>query len=110
MVHFKVPREHHEFSVEAMAMEDLEDLVGRGTEVANYIECACGGNMACSTCHVYVDPEWMERVGPPSEEEQDMIDLAHDPRENSRLGCQLVFDRKLDGIVLTLPDEINNMF
>lgn len=109
-VTFKVPRERHEFTLQAMEHDDLEDLVGRGTEVADFVECTCGGNMACSTCHVYVDPEWMERVGPPSEEEQDMLDHACDPRENSRLGCQLVFSRKMDGLVLTLPDEINNMF
>jgi ferredoxin len=109
-IHFKVPKERHEFTVEAMEHEDLEDLVGRGTEVANFIECTCGGNMACSTCHVYVDPAWMARVGSASDDEQDMLDLAFEPKDNSRLGCQLVFDKSMDGLTLTIPDSVNNMF
>ena len=78
--------------------------------MAEYIECACSGIAACSTCHVYVHPDWFERVGEPSEAELDMIDLAHEPSETSRLGCQLVLRPELDGMVLSMPDGANNIF
>ena len=140
------------------------------------LECACSGVMACSTCHVYVDSTWMERVGAPSESEhgsvlslapwwcrsslplaswgglsrllaalrsrnesnccigtneglrcsredrteppslrlptprQDMLDLAHEPRPSSRLGCQLELRPELEGMVVHMPNGANNLF
>jgi ferredoxin, 2Fe-2S len=71
------------------------------------IEGACGGSLACATCHVYVHPDWWARVLPPdgdlSDEENDMLDLAFDLREKSRLSCQIVIRDDLDGLVLALP-------
>ena len=74
------------------------------------LECACSGVMACSTCHVHVDAEWMVAVGSASEEEEDMLDLAYDRRDTSRLGCQLMLRPELDGLRLSLPAGANNMF
>jgi ferredoxin, 2Fe-2S len=73
------------------------------------LEGACEGCMACSTCHVYAAPEWVERLGPISEEEEDMLDLAFDVRETSRLGCQITMTKDLDGLVVTLPANHYNL-
>ncbi len=73
------------------------------------IEGACEGVMACSTCHVVVDPEWFPRLDPPSEEEQDLLDLAFGLTRTSRLGCQVVITEALDGLVVRLPAETRNL-
>ena len=73
------------------------------------IEGACEGSMACSTCHVIVDPAWFDRLEEPSEEEEDMLDLAFGLTQTSRLGCQLVMTEKLDGLIVRLPDQTHNM-
>lgn len=69
------------------------------------IEAECGGACACATCHVYVDEKWRERVGPPSEMEEDMLDFAFDVREESRLSCQIKVTEELDGLVVRTPDK-----
>jgi len=73
------------------------------------IEGACEGALACSTCHVIVDPQWIDRLPPPSEDEEDMLDLAFGLTRTSRLGCQITITEDLDGLVVRLPDEIRNM-
>jgi len=73
------------------------------------IEGACEGVMACSTCHVIVEPEWADRLKPPSTEEDDMLDLAWGVTKHSRLGCQIVLTDALDGLVVRLPKETRNM-
>ena len=127
---------------------------------ADHIECACNGLsvcfidrhiqlhsllffvQACSTCQVYIDEDWFERVGAPDEAgfithnllfvlpsysfdllitafcltqyfvcaELDMIDLAHEPTDFSRLGCQVILKPELDGLRVTIPGGANNMF
>lgn len=72
------------------------------------IEGACEGSMACSTCHVIVDPAFFDRMPELSEEEEYMLDLAWGVRPTSRLGCQIVVTDELDGMELTLPAETNN--
>ena len=67
------------------------------------IEGACEGSLACSTCHVIVDPEWFGKLAGPTEDEEDMLDLAFDLQETSRLGCQIVMSEALDGLVVKLP-------
>ena len=69
------------------------------------IEAECGGACACATCHVYVDDQWRERVGPPAEMEEDMLDFAFDVRELSRLSCQIKVTPELDGLVVRVPDK-----
>lgn len=69
------------------------------------IDAECGGNCACATCHVYVDPEWMERAGTPSEIEAAMLTVAYDPRPTSRLSCQITMTDALDGLVVEIPRQ-----
>jgi ferredoxin, 2Fe-2S len=67
------------------------------------IVAECGGSCSCATCHVYVDEAWVERVGPPTDEEADQLDAAFDVRPNSRLSCQITVIEELDGLVLRTP-------
>lgn len=72
------------------------------------IEGACEGSLACSTCHVIVDGEWFGRLAKPTEDEEDMLDLAFDLQETSRLGCQIIMTDALDGMVVKLPKGTRN--
>jgi 2Fe-2S ferredoxin len=72
------------------------------------IEGACEGSLACSTCHVIVDASWFEKLEQPTEDEEDMLDLAFDLQETSRLGCQLIMSDELDGLVVKLPAGTRN--
>jgi len=73
------------------------------------IEGACEGSMACSTCHVIVDEAWFEKLDEATEEEEDMLDLAFGLSRTSRLGCQIAMTPELDGLVVTLPEQTNNL-
>ena len=73
------------------------------------LEGACEGSLACSTCHVIVDSEDFERLAEPTEDEEDMLDLAFGLTRTSRLGCQIIMSNELDGLVVTLPAETRNM-
>jgi ferredoxin, 2Fe-2S len=72
------------------------------------IEGACEGSLACSTCHVIVDAAWFPKLVEPTEDEEDMLDLAFDLQETSRLGCQLIMTEALDGLVVKLPAGSRN--
>ncbi len=69
------------------------------------IDADCGGGMACATCHVYVKEEWFNKLDKPEDAEQDMIDMAFEPKKNSRLSCQLIVSDKLDGLIVTTPSK-----
>jgi 2Fe-2S ferredoxin len=73
------------------------------------IEGACEGSLACSTCHVIVDPRWYGRLEPASEEEEDMLDLAFNLTRSSRLGCQILITEELDGLTVQLPAATRNL-
>ncbi len=73
------------------------------------LEGACEGSLACSTCHVVVAPEWFDKLPPASEDEEDMLDLAFALARTSRLGCQIIMNKELDGLVVTLPPGSRNM-
>jgi 2Fe-2S ferredoxin len=73
------------------------------------IEGACEGSLACSTCHVIVDPQWYGRLPDASEDEEDMLDLAFGLTRTSRLGCQIVMTEALDGLTVTLPAATRNL-
>ncbi|MDA1091049.1 MAG: 2Fe-2S iron-sulfur cluster-binding protein [Proteobacteria bacterium] len=73
------------------------------------LEGACEGGMACSTCHVIVHEDWFLKLDPPSEEEEDMLDMAYDLTKTSRLGCQITMSAALDGIVVSLPRGHHNL-
>ncbi len=69
------------------------------------IEAECGGACACATCHLYVDEAWTGIVGGPEPMEEDMLDFAYDPRESSRLSCQIKVSDSLDGLIVHLPEQ-----
>ena len=69
------------------------------------IDADCGGSMACATCHVYVKEEWFNKLPKKEDGEEDMLDMAFEPKKNSRLSCQLMVSDQLDGLVINLPDE-----
>jgi ferredoxin, 2Fe-2S len=72
------------------------------------IEGACEGSLACSTCHVIVEPAWFEKLETPSEDEEDMLDLAFGLERTSRLGCQIRMTEALDGLTVRLPAGVRN--
>jgi 2Fe-2S ferredoxin len=73
------------------------------------IEGACEGSLACSTCHVIVDPAWSGKLAKATEDEEDMLDLAFGLERTSRLGCQIVITEALDGLVVRLPAATRNV-
>ena len=73
------------------------------------LEGACEGSLACSTCHVVIDPEWYDLLPEPTEDEEDMLDLAFGLTHTSRLGCQIILTPELDGITVKLPSATRNM-
>ncbi|KAG7358514.1 2Fe-2S ferredoxin [Nitzschia inconspicua] len=117
----ETPEEYEEalkraFPVEAMTGLSLTDVAKHGDgpgaqHLGESIECACAGIMACSTCHVIIDPKWFDKgiVDKPGESELDMLDLAYAPRRTSRLACQIVLDESMDGMVIRLPKGSNNL-
>ncbi len=73
------------------------------------LEGTCEGQMACSTCHVIVDPADFPKLPRASEDEEDMLDLAAGVTRTSRLACQIVLDESLDGLTIRIPGESHNM-
>ncbi|BFZ55023.1 mitochondrial matrix iron-sulfur protein [Savitreella phatthalungensis] len=73
------------------------------------LEGACEGSVACSTCHVVVEPSYYDKLEEPTDEENDMLDLAFGLEETSRLGCQVELSKDLDGITVKLPSATRNM-
>ncbi len=69
------------------------------------IDADCGGSMACATCHVYVEEKWLDKLPKVQEAEIDMIDMAFEPRKNSRLSCQLIVSDELEGLTVTTPEK-----
>ena len=69
------------------------------------IDADCGGSMACATCHVYVEEKCLDKLPKPEEAEIDMIDMAFEPKKNSRLSCQLIITDNLNGLVVTTPKK-----
>ena len=69
------------------------------------IDADCGGAMACATCHVYVKEEWFNKIPKAEDAEIDMIDMAYEPKKNSRLSCQLIVSDELEGLEITTPEK-----
>ena len=69
------------------------------------IDADCGGSMACATCHVYVKEEWFNKLPKKEDGEEDMLDMAFEPKKNSRLSCQLMISDQIDGLVVNLPEK-----
>tara|TARA_B100001123_G_C14878039_1_gene854820 strand:+ start:253 stop:597 length:345 start_codon:yes stop_codon:yes gene_type:complete len=73
------------------------------------VEGACGGSMACSTCHLIIDSNWVEKLPRASDEESQMLDLTWGRKKNSRLGCQIKVTNQLNGLIVSLPIENTNL-
>ncbi len=69
------------------------------------IDADCGGACACATCHVYVSPDWIDIVGTPEDLEAEMLDVAEEVKDNSRLSCQVKVTEEMDGLVVTTPES-----
>ena len=69
------------------------------------IDADCGGSMACATCHVYVEDKWFDKIPKAEDAENDMIDMAFEPKKNSRLSCQIIVSDELDGLEVTTPEK-----
>ena len=69
------------------------------------IDADCGGSMACATCHVYVKEEWFNKLPKKEDGEEDMLDMAFEPKKNSRLSCQIMVSDELDGLIVNLPEK-----
>tara|TARA_Y100000739_G_C20228505_1_gene293296 strand:+ start:56 stop:376 length:321 start_codon:yes stop_codon:yes gene_type:complete len=69
------------------------------------IDADCGGSMACATCHVYVKEDWFNKLPKKEDGEEDMLDMAFEPKTNSRLSCQLMVSEQIDGLVVNLPEK-----
>ena len=69
------------------------------------IDADCGGSMACATCHVYVKEEWLDKLPIKEDGEEDMLDMAFEPKKNSRLSCQLTVTDELDGLTVNIPSK-----
>ena len=67
------------------------------------IDADCGGAMACATCHVYVSENWFNKLEKMEDAEQDMLDMAYEPKKNSRLSCQIIISNDLEGLEVTTP-------
>ena len=69
------------------------------------IDADCGGACACATCHVYVDEKWFDKLPQKDNAEEDMLDVAFEPKKYSRLSCQIVVSDELDGLVVKMPSK-----
>ena len=93
------------------AQDELLDWHGKGLSVMEGaiqndipgIDADCGGSMACATCHVYVEEKWLDKLPKADDGEIDMIDMAVEPKKNSRLSCQLIVSDELNGLIVTTP-------
>ena len=69
------------------------------------IDADCGGGMACATCHVYVQDDWYDKLSTKEDGEEDMLDMAFEPKTNSRLSCQIVVSDEIDGLEVSIPSK-----
>jgi len=69
------------------------------------IDADCGGSMACATCHVYIEEKWLDKIPKAEDAETDMIDMAYEPKKNSRLSCQIIVSDDLDGLIIKTPEK-----
>ncbi len=97
-----IKRDGDEVTLDVSAGQSVMEI-GRDGNLG--IEGTCGGSLSCATCHVIIDDAWIDAVGKPSLDEEDMLDLAFNVEANSRLGCQIKMDAKLDGLKVRIADE-----
>ena len=84
---------------------DLSVMEGAVQNNISGIDADCGGACACATWHVYVDKKWFEKLPKKTDAEQDMLDMAFEPNNFSRLSCQITVTDELDGLVVKMPSK-----
>ena len=89
-----------------VVVENGTTVMEAGRDANLGIEGTCGGCLSCATCHVIVDVAWFPKTGAPGEDEFDMLDLAFGLSETSRLGCQVEMSDDLDGLKVSVPEDI----
>ena len=96
-----VTHENKEYTVEVQ--NGLTVMEGAVQNDIPGIDADCGGGMACATCHVYVNEEWLDKIPAKDDGEEDMLDMAFEPNKNSRLSCQITISDDLDGLTVNIP-------
>ena len=104
----KITYKDHEGGSRTIEVENgLSVMEGAIQKEVPGIDADCGGSMACATCHVYVEEKWLNKLPKAEDAEVDMIDMAYEPKKNSRLSCQLIVSDELDGLTVTTPAKQN---
>ena len=97
--------EHNGKSHEIEVANGLSVMEGAVQNNIPGIDADCGGSCACATCHVYVDKKWFDKLSKKDSAEEDMLDMAYEPKKFSRLSCQLSVTNELDGLVVKMPSK-----
>jgi len=97
--------EHNGKSHEIEVKNGLSVMEGAVQNNIPGIDADCGGSCACATCHVYVDEKWFNKLSKKEAAEEDMLDMAFEPKKFSRLSCQILVDNSLDGLVVKMPSK-----
>ena len=97
--------EHNEKSHEIEVANGLSVMEGAVQNNISGIDADCGGSCACATCHVYVDEKWFDKLQKKESAEEDMLDMAFEPKKLSRLSCQITTIEELDGLVVKMPSK-----
>ena len=98
-----ITHDNQNFSIEVQS--GLTVMEGAVQNDIPGIDADCGGGMACATCHVYVKEEWFDKLPKKEDGEEDMLDMAFEPKKNSRLSCQLVVSDEFDGLIVNIPSK-----
>ena len=97
--------EHNGKSHEIEVANGLSVMEGAVQNNIPGIDADCGGSCACATCHVYVEEKWFIKLPKKDSAEEDMLDMAYEPKKFSRLSCQLTVTNELDGLVVKMPSK-----
>ena len=97
--------EHNGKSHTVEVAKELTVMEGAVQNSIPGIEADCGGACACATCHVYVKEEWFDKIPKKENAEEDMLDMAFEPKKMSRLSCQITVSDSLDGLVVKMPSK-----
>ena len=97
--------EHNGKSHTVEVPNELSVMEGAVQNNISGIDADCGGACACATCHIYVDEKWFDKLVKKTDAEQDMLDMAFEPKKNSRLSCQLMVTDQIEGLVVNLPEK-----
>ena len=102
----KITYIEHNGTEHAVDVENgLSVMEGAVNNLIPGIDADCGGACACATCHVFVDPAWLEKTGSIGDMEETMLDFAEARQENSRLSCQIKVSDDLNGLVVRMPES-----